>query len=184
MLCCFYSLRTQLLTDFTEGQKFNGALRPQRLYGLLGTGSQGRPPQLSRSSWALRCPLVQCCFTPTETVWAIRDRKPRMSTSTSTQFLSSGYRGCWQHGGEFGRQIHRYKECPFNGMTSYGKVCRKGARNQSLVCACLCVCVCARVSECVCVCTCACVCMSVCVCVCVHVCVREFVCVCVCDDCH
>ena len=29
---------------------FSVALRPQRLYGLLGTGSPGRPPPLSHSS--------------------------------------------------------------------------------------------------------------------------------------
>ena len=33
--------------------EFNVALRPQRPYGLLGTGSQGQPPRLSHSSWAL-----------------------------------------------------------------------------------------------------------------------------------
>ena len=32
---------------------FNVALRPLRLNGLLGTGSPGRPPQLSHSCWAL-----------------------------------------------------------------------------------------------------------------------------------
>ena len=30
----------------------NAALRPQRPYGLLGTGSPGRPPRLSHSFWA------------------------------------------------------------------------------------------------------------------------------------
>ena len=35
----------------------NVAVRPQRLYGLLGTGSPGQPPRLSHSSWALR---LQC----------------------------------------------------------------------------------------------------------------------------
>ena len=34
--------------------KFNVAWRPQRLYELLWTGSPGRPPQLSHSSWALK----------------------------------------------------------------------------------------------------------------------------------
>ena len=34
--------------------EFNVALRPQRLYGLLGMVSPGRPPRLSHSSWALR----------------------------------------------------------------------------------------------------------------------------------
>ena len=33
--------------------KFSVALRPQRSYGLLGTGSPGWPPPLSHSSWAL-----------------------------------------------------------------------------------------------------------------------------------
>ena len=31
----------------------NVALRPQRPYGLLGTGSPGWPPRLSRRSWTL-----------------------------------------------------------------------------------------------------------------------------------
>ena len=33
--------------------KFKVTLRPQRSYGLLGTGSPGRPPRLSHSYWAL-----------------------------------------------------------------------------------------------------------------------------------
>ena len=33
--------------------RFNVALRPQKPSGLLGTGSQGRPPRPSHSSWAL-----------------------------------------------------------------------------------------------------------------------------------
>ena len=33
--------------------EFIVALRPSRPYGLLGTGSPGRPPRLSHSSWAL-----------------------------------------------------------------------------------------------------------------------------------
>ena len=72
--------------------KFSVALRPQRPYGLLGTGSPGRPPRLSHSTWALRreCGVqVQCCFTSTETVRTIRDGKPWTSTSTFTQHLSS-----------------------------------------------------------------------------------------------
>ena len=34
--------------------KFNVALRPRRAYGVLGTGSPGRPPRLTHSSWAPR----------------------------------------------------------------------------------------------------------------------------------
>ena len=48
--------------------KFIVALRPQRLYGLLGTGSPGRPPRLSHSSWTLthqRRPSVQSRSQPT-----------------------------------------------------------------------------------------------------------------------
>ena len=33
--------------------EFNVVLCPQRSYGLLGTGSSGRPPRLSHSSWTL-----------------------------------------------------------------------------------------------------------------------------------
>ena len=32
---------------------FNVALRPQRPWGLLGTGNPGRPPRLSHGSWTL-----------------------------------------------------------------------------------------------------------------------------------
>ena len=35
-----------------EVRSFNVALGPQRPQALLGTGSQGRPPRLSHSSWA------------------------------------------------------------------------------------------------------------------------------------
>ena len=36
-----------------EVRSFTVALRPQRPQGLLGTGCQGRPPQLSHTSWPL-----------------------------------------------------------------------------------------------------------------------------------
>ena len=65
--CCFTS--TETIRTIRDGEprtatsifthwalkpwKFSVALRPQRLYGLLGTGSPGRPPRLSRSSWVL-----------------------------------------------------------------------------------------------------------------------------------
>ena len=39
--------------------EFSVALRPKRPYGLLGTGSPGRPPRLSHSSWALKQDSVQ-----------------------------------------------------------------------------------------------------------------------------
>ena len=32
--------------------------------------------------------IIHCCFTSTWTVWIIRDREPRMSTSAFTQLLS------------------------------------------------------------------------------------------------
>ena len=72
--------------------KFNVALRLQRPYGLLGTGSPGRPPRLSHSSCALiflHRSFVQCCFTSTETMRSIRDGMPRTATSTLTKLLSS-----------------------------------------------------------------------------------------------
>ena len=50
--------------------EFSVALRPQRKYRLLGTGSPGWPPPVSHSSWALTV-QVQCCFTSTETVQTI-----------------------------------------------------------------------------------------------------------------
>ena len=49
-------------------RSINVALRSRRPYGLIGTGSPRRLPRLSHSSWALCCPLLQCCFTSTETV--------------------------------------------------------------------------------------------------------------------
>ena len=55
-----------------------------------GREGLGRPPRLSHSSWPLCCPLVQCCFTSTETVRTVRDGEPRTSTSTFTQLLSTG----------------------------------------------------------------------------------------------
>ena len=66
----------------------NVALRPQRPQGLIGTGSPGRPPQLSHSSWAL-IRVVHCCFTSTETTRTNRDGEPRTATSTFTQPLRS-----------------------------------------------------------------------------------------------
>ena len=36
------------ITDSTSSFSSNVALRPQRPYGLLGTGSPGRPPRLSQ----------------------------------------------------------------------------------------------------------------------------------------
>ena len=53
--------------------KFSVALRPQRPYGLLRTGS-----------------FFQCCFTSIETVRNIRDGEPRKATSTFAQPLSPG----------------------------------------------------------------------------------------------
>ena len=86
---------------------FDVSLRPQRQYGLLKTGSPGRPP------WVLLLEWLKCVFTSTETVRTIKDgqprtaplssvgwmvevllyvhknrREPRTSTSTFTQLLS------------------------------------------------------------------------------------------------
>ena len=43
--------------------QFSVALRPQRPYGLLGTGSPGRPPGLSHSSQAVGLWMSDCSFT-------------------------------------------------------------------------------------------------------------------------
>ena len=56
----------------TLPSSFSVALRPQRLYGLLGTGSPGRPPRPSHSSCALKCRVrVQSCFTSIEIIRTI-----------------------------------------------------------------------------------------------------------------
>ena len=68
---------------------FSVALRPQRPYGLLVTGSPGRLPRLSHSSWAPTYLKVRCCFPPTETTRTFTDGEPRTATSTFTQLLSS-----------------------------------------------------------------------------------------------
>ena len=60
----------------------------QKPQGLLGTGCPGRLPLPSHSSWTL-WPLVQCCFTSTETIRAVRDVKPKTVTSIFTQLQSS-----------------------------------------------------------------------------------------------
>ena len=44
------STLTQLLNYAEFSETFKAFLYPQRLYGLLGTGSTGRPPRLSHSS--------------------------------------------------------------------------------------------------------------------------------------
>ena len=50
------------LTCHQAVTEFNVALRSQRPYGLLGTGSPGRPPRLSHSSWALIIIIIGCLF--------------------------------------------------------------------------------------------------------------------------
>ena len=76
------------LSELCWGQfMFSVTLRPQRPYGLLGTGSSGRPPL---SPWVmLQAVHVQCYFTSTETIRTIRDGEPRTATSTFTQLLNS-----------------------------------------------------------------------------------------------
>ena len=36
--------------------------------------------------------------------------------------------------GDFRRQMYGHNKCPFTGVTSYGKVCRKGAGKRGLKC--------------------------------------------------
>ena len=66
------------IPTFSHEFEFNVALRPQRPYGPLGTGSPGRPPRLSHSSGGNL--FVQCCFTATET--GSTGRPPRLSHSS------------------------------------------------------------------------------------------------------
>ena len=93
-LCCLLSSKRGLQPSIAPGTRssfeFSVALRPQRLYGLsLGTGSPGRPSRLSHSSCALTM-CCCCCFFKfcLMSVQTIRDREPRMATSTFTQLLS------------------------------------------------------------------------------------------------
>ena len=55
----------------------NAALRSQKQWGLLGTGSPGRPPQFSHSSWALRDRVSMLLY------------GHRTAASTFTQLLGS-----------------------------------------------------------------------------------------------
>ena len=48
-------------------------------------GRAGKGPQHSGLVWL----PVLCCFTSTETLRTVRDRKPRMVTTTFTQLLNS-----------------------------------------------------------------------------------------------
>ena len=54
---CLYILIYKFHTVISKNAelKFSLALHAQRPLGLLGTGSPGRPPQLSHSSWAAKC---------------------------------------------------------------------------------------------------------------------------------
>ena len=59
--------------------QFSVALRPQRLYGPLGTGSPGRPPRLLHSSWALRkSPILR---------WAVINYRLCVVTALGTSLL-------------------------------------------------------------------------------------------------
>ena len=65
---------------------FSVALPPQKIQGLLGTGSLGRPPRLSFTQ-LLSCEgvgSVQCCFASTENSGLIGDRESGTATSTFT----------------------------------------------------------------------------------------------------
>ena len=66
---------------------FNAALRPQRPYGLLGTGREAQGGHLDFHTalelWVSKL-LLQCRFTSTETVRTISDGKPRTFISSFT----------------------------------------------------------------------------------------------------
>ena len=70
--------------------QFSVALRPQRPYGLLGTGAQDVHLDFHTPSVLCSVSAVQCCFTSTETVRTIRDgspgRPPRLSHTFCTLF--------------------------------------------------------------------------------------------------
>ena len=69
--------------------KFNVALRPQSLCGLLGTGSPRRPPRLPHSSWVRSFNVALRPRRPQRLLGT--GSQPRTATLTFTQFLSSVY---------------------------------------------------------------------------------------------
>ena len=95
------SQRVELLAHFLPFQTslplFRVALRPQRPYGLLGSGGGGGGGGARTATSTLTRLLsseilnfsFQCCFTSTETIRIIRDGEPWAATSTFTQLLSS-----------------------------------------------------------------------------------------------
>ena len=105
------------------------ALRPLR---LLGTGSPGRPPRFSHSSWALKfwkLNLIYLSYRPRK--HPSEDEAKRHSDPAST-------------GGEL--HLRMVWRMTYN-IYIYMYVC-------VLVCVCVCVCLCARARVCVCVCVC------------------------------
>ena len=90
------STLTQLLSsDFCQRIFFYyGVLRPQRPYGLLGTGSPGRPPRLSHSSRVLISVSASPSFMVLyvyRIVSLISNGEPGTATSTFTQLLSPDF---------------------------------------------------------------------------------------------
>ena len=131
MVLSFWRFQTYVVVGVDRFVQFSLALRPQRPSGWLGTGSPGRPPRLSHSSWARWGALfVQCCFTSTETIGTVRDGEPRTATPTLTQLLSS-WTSLWSwvffHRSGF---ITRVAACKSNAWLISG--CHK-QRLQSLV---------------------------------------------------
>ena len=93
--------------------EFSVAPRPQRPYGLSGTGSPGQRPRLSHSSCSA---WVQCCFTSTETVRTVRDGEPRTATSTFTQLPNSeGLRLHWVRDEQPRSHIYALQACAHKG---------------------------------------------------------------------
>ena len=95
--------------------------------GLFGTGSPGRPPRLSHSSWALMWDLVECCFTSTETVGLLGTgspgRPPRPSHS-SWALSPPAFTVLSEVANSVGGQLRRDEEYSV-GVTNSGRVWRK-----------------------------------------------------------
>ena len=71
------------------------ALRPQKPWGLLGTGSPGRPPRLSHSSWALLLRLYQAFPLEFSTLFTPSRIKLKIVVDASHVYVGAWALGCF-----------------------------------------------------------------------------------------